>query len=251
MPDPRIVPLHVGTGPGRDKCRLVFMQEVGVRIDVALIVWLIQADGNTILVDTGPCSSEVALEKGHRKIVTEPKHRLENQLAAVGTSPEEVDAVVLSHLHWDHCYNNHLFPQARFFVQRAELRYAVAPLRLHAPMYEAPTIGMIPPWVGTHFEVMDGDFDLYPGVHVLHVPGHTPGSQAVLLKTRRGRYVVASDTIPLFENWERWQPDTAFLPYALYVNLEDYYASVARLRTVADVVLPGHDPRVFDRACYP
>ena len=49
-------------------------------------------------------------------------------LRLLGICPKEIDTVIMSHLHWDHCYNNHLFPQADFYIQKKEMMSAVCPL---------------------------------------------------------------------------------------------------------------------------
>src|SRR3972149_878825 len=60
-----------------------------------------------------------------------PEQRPLAALARLGIRPEDIDIVINTHLHWDHCYNNHLFPRATIYAQRAELQYAIAPLPLH------------------------------------------------------------------------------------------------------------------------
>ncbi len=96
----------------------------------------------------------------------------------LGLKPGDVDIVINTHLHWDHCSNNHLFPQATFFVQRKELQYAAAPLPAHSKYYEAYEPGVIPPFVGTHFEIIEADKEILKDVSVMLSPGHTPGFQS-------------------------------------------------------------------------
>ena len=80
-----------------------------------------------VLIDTG-------FEKGwvERKLPFEKPQQSEdqqivNQLAKIGVKPEEIDIVVNSHLHFDHCSNNKLFPQATFIFSTSELRHAHVP----------------------------------------------------------------------------------------------------------------------------
>src|SRR5699024_2238794 len=98
-------------------------------------------------------------------------------------------------------YNNHLFPQAEFFVQRKEIMAAVDPLPKFRKMYETFTGGLIPPWARqrTKWNFIDGDYQLCDGVRLLLLPGHTPGLQGVLADTENGVLLIASDTVPLYE----------------------------------------------------
>jgi len=170
----------------------------------------------------------------------------------VGIAPEEIDLVVLSHLHWDHCLNAALFPNARFIVQRAELRYAAAPLPVHRPMYGQDVPGARPllPVKG-NVEVIEGDRRIADGVTLVLTPGHTPGIQGVAVETSRGVHFIASDNIPLFDNWEGYPGDLPRVPNAIHVDLETYFASLARIEQVADFVLPSHDMRVLEKERYP
>lgn len=78
-------------------------------------------------------------------------------------------------------------------------------------------------------------------MRLLHTPGHTPGSQSVLVNGTV-TYLLPRDNVPLHANLV----DDRFTPNALHVDLESYYASIRRSTAMADVVLPGHDTRVLD-----
>ena len=153
-----------------------------------------------------------------------------------------------------HCYNNYLFRRAKFYVQREELRYAAAPLPVHAFGYDSQNIGMKPPFCNVPYEFVQGDMEIVPGVSVVYTPGHTPGSQGVLVKSTNGKVFLAGDTIPLFENWDG-TPDYPYpRPSGVYTNLEDYYKTFIKIANIAkevDIILPGHDSLVFEKEKYP
>jgi len=97
-----------------------------------------------------------------------------------------VDFVVNTHLHFDHCGGNHLFPGVPIYVQRAELD-------------DAHTLDdyTIPEWVdppGVEYRPVDGELELLPGVRLVPAPGHTRGSQIVVVDTAEGPVVIAGDT---------------------------------------------------------
>ncbi|MHA3701981.1 MBL fold metallo-hydrolase [Jatrophihabitans sp. YIM 134969] len=96
-----------------------------------------------------------------------------------------VDVVVNTHLHWDHLGNNHLFAGTPVHVQRVELDDALTrPDHTIREWLEAPGLRYVP---------VDGEHELLPGVRLLPAPGHTRGSQVVVVDTGRAPTVVAGD----------------------------------------------------------
>lgn len=97
-----------------------------------------------------------------------------------------VTAVVNTHLHADHCGGNRLFTDTPIFVQRAELEDA-----------RTEDDYTIREWVdapGVDYIELDGEREILPGVRLLPAPGHTRGSQIVVVDTVAGRIVIAGDT---------------------------------------------------------
>lgn len=103
-----------------------------------------------------------------------------------------IDLVVNTHLHFDHCGGNHLFTGRPIYVQRRELTDARS-----QPDYT------IPGWVdppGVRYVPVDGEFELLPGVRLLPAPGHTPGTQVVVIETAEpgGRPVVIAGDVAVW-----------------------------------------------------
>ncbi|MEU0478115.1 MBL fold metallo-hydrolase [Streptosporangium sp. NPDC006013] len=126
------------------------------------------AAGRTVLVDTGigpddsPASSWAPVPGA-----------LGAELARVGTAPEEVAAVVITHLHSDHASGAVVagapaFPNARYVLQRAEIDAAAETVLDH----------VVRP-LGERVQAVDGGAEVLPGIRVLLAPGHTPGHQIV------------------------------------------------------------------------
>jgi glyoxylase-like metal-dependent hydrolase (beta-lactamase superfamily II) len=181
-----------------------------------------------------------------------PEEEPETALRNKGIDPEKIEIVILSHLHWDHAFNNNLFPNAEFFVQEKELRYAISPLPVHMKGYESMAIGMSPQYiVNTKYTIIDGDMDIVPGVSVILTPGHSPGSMCTVVETKEGKYGIATDTIPLWENWENPVPHIPHLPCSIHVGLIEYFDSLEKIEKSCDFILPGHDLKVFDQDQYP
>jgi N-acyl homoserine lactone hydrolase len=248
MPYYTIKPLHVGTFPSFEKSMFLFGVEPGTKIPAPCISWLIEGEkGEKIVVDTGPHDSDAPTACYHNAIERADVHRIDQALLAVGVHPDEVQIVIFTHLHWDHCYNPGLLKNAKFYVQRSELAYAIDPIEWNSPYYESKLPGIKPPWfeVYDRLHTVDGDLELLPGILFVHLPGHTPGSAGVAVHTVKGTYLIAGDTVPLIENWEG-NAKQKHIPSAMMTDLIAYYHSFKKIEKITDKVLPAHDFRAFD-----
>jgi glyoxylase-like metal-dependent hydrolase (beta-lactamase superfamily II) len=109
----------------------------------------------------------------------------------LGVQPEDVDIVIDTHLHGDHCAGNTIirpdgtpvatFPNAAYCVQRREYADAMRPNeRTRATYYP---INYEPLVQSGHLTLLDGDTEIVPGVRTVVTPGHTPGHQSVLFES--------------------------------------------------------------------
>ncbi len=223
----------------------------GVNSPSPIIMWLVQGNGHNIMVDTGSCGAEPASRNHHASIRTEEMEPV-NLLKKCGVTGEDIDIVVLTHLHWDHCYNLELFPNAKIYVQRREVEYAIDPLPPHRTAYEAPKTGIPSAWFPHlgRMTIMDGDFSVCEGINAYLLPGHTPGIMGVTVETEGGVYLIASDILPLFKNWTG-QGNQKHIPAGIHNSLDDYYRSLERIEGLCDYILPGHDKAVMDYQEFP
>lgn len=172
----------------------------------------------------------------HRNILVDAAHVgrrpfLWNALAAHGLDAEDIDTVVLTHAHWDHVQNIDLFPQATLVLHPDERRYAHTP---HANDWATPA------WTGLLLEqlpvreVTDGE-EIIPGVDVIGLPGHSPGSIGVVVQTERGRAAITGDALHF-----AYVALTKRNPLVFW-DADQAARSIERVLTVSDVVYPGHD----------
>jgi glyoxylase-like metal-dependent hydrolase (beta-lactamase superfamily II) len=210
-----------------------------------MIMFVITGGEFPIVVDSGTPEPEF-VRKHHgydfeRSAAEDPLATL----AGAGVKPDDVGLVVHTHLHWDHCGNNHLFGNAQFVAQSAELRFAVDPLEPARPAF-CNTAGAAPRWAPliNRFRTVEGDVPVAPGVSVVALPGHTPGSQGVLVDSGAGRFLIAGDTIDTHANWEG-DERLSHIPSGSYTNLTDYMDSFAKIEALGADVIPSHDPDVL------
>ena len=251
MAEYKIYPLKLGEFPVFEKSSFLYLKDAGVKIVTPVIAFLVQGNGRNILVDTG-CSGPEWSALHHRELLQTEDMQLLNALAAHGVTAEDVDCVINTHLHWDHCWNNDLFPGKKIYVQKAEMELAKNPLPCQWNAYETEELGLTPPYRKTldQYVLVEGDAELFEGIRLIFTPSHTPGCQSVLVDTSDGKYLIASDVLSLYENWDG-DGKQKHIPTAIHVDLAQCYETYARIEALCDHILPGHDIRVFENEVYP
>jgi len=223
-----------------EKSIITYMRDFGQPLRIPRIIWVIEGE-TTMVVDTSVPRhgkpNEFIGEHFERQKEQEPA----NALDLAGIKLADVEYVLLTHLHWDHAGNCDLFPEARVLVQEAEARYALTPGRFFRKSFLAPLSGYEypPPYLLPNLDFITGERTIRPGVTVVPVPGHTPGSMAVLVDTERGRYCIAGDAVMSYENFED------DVPPGFHIDVDESMAGMDLLRQRADLVLPSHDYKVF------
>jgi len=204
--------------------------------------WLIRGNGRTILVDTGfsTCSSR---QRG-RSFLQEPL----DALAAMDIRADDVQDLILTHLHYDHAGNVDAFPRARVHLQDAEMNYATGRFMCHRALrnfFSVDDVATVLRRVyAEQVQFHDGDATLHPGIELYRVGGHTAGLQVVRVHTRRGWIVLASDALHYYRNY---QTDNPFPGIFNVGEMMEGYRRLARLVETEDHIVPGHDPQVAER----
>jgi N-acyl homoserine lactone hydrolase len=143
--------------------------------------YVVEHPAGLLLVDTG-MGSDPGVDAHYR-----PQRRsLTSALADVGRAPGDVRLVVNCHLHFDHCGGNPELAGAAIVVQRVELKTA-----LETPDYTLPQLVDVP---SLHYESLDGEAEVLPGVFVIPTPGHTAGHQSLVVRRSDGTVVVAGQS---------------------------------------------------------
>jgi glyoxylase-like metal-dependent hydrolase (beta-lactamase superfamily II) len=173
-----------------------------------------------------------------------PEQSLPAQLALHDVKTSDVNTLILTHLHYDHCGNCAALPNARILVQRTELMAAAAPMGPAALaiggkslFYDRADVAELVDPLWNRLELLEGDRELHPGLNcVLYADTHTPGHQAVYVETEKGTVAIVGDIARKVDmNIEQ------AIPPGIYYDLEKMRRALADIARRADVVLPTHD----------
>jgi glyoxylase-like metal-dependent hydrolase (beta-lactamase superfamily II) len=211
------------------------------RVPMVLTCLLVRAAGKTIVVDTG-LGDKLDAKAEEIWGLTRPHGTLIEGLARLGVEPGDVDIVIDTHLHADHCAGNTTgngagavvptFPNARYVVQRREFEDAMFPNERTRGSYFP--VNYEPLRAGGRLTLLDGDSEIVPGVRTVITPGHTPGHQSVLFESggesalfvadlasyaihfEKLAWMTAYDVEPLVtletkRRWQQWALDTGGL----------------------------------------
>ena len=231
-----------GGGIVLDRSAMTHFKGKGETLDVP--IWFLAAtDGvKKILVDTGIYNLawvQAGPEPGCHQTLDQVTPVAVKK--ALGWKSEEIDIVINTHLHYDHCGGNQYFKNAEFYVQKTEWEAAHNPIESEKVFYSQELFGRdAVNFFQWHF--LEGETTILPGLAVTPTPGHTRGHQSVLINTEEGVLCVAGDIVNTAENINgNMEPN-------IVVNTEQVYDSLKRIRQRASYVLPGHEPSIPDGA---
>ena len=204
--------------------------------------FLIRGDGHHTLVDTGfgPPARAMGVPGGGELL---------QRLDELGVSPADVDVVIHTHLHSDHIGWNIdddrddalTFPNATFYVGRAELDYWTGPASDGNSMAEGARHRINPVVAAGLVEPVDGEHAVSEAVTMIPTPGHTPGHCSVLVASQGVHLVLLGDAAhhPIHIERHDWVPEVDLDP----AETTRSRAKIARLAVERDaVVTGGHFP---------
>jgi N-acyl homoserine lactone hydrolase len=176
---PGFYPRRVPSPPSITPVLVAELLAEGERMPV--YVHLIDHPDGRVLVDTGMTELHPAVADMDPRLIP----LSDQDLDLTG-----IDVVVNTHLHFDHCGGNHLFEGRPIYVQRSELEDARTEDDYTIREWvDAPDVRYVP---------VDGELELLSGVRLIPAPGHTRGSQVVVVETPGGPHVVVGDTAVTF-----------------------------------------------------
>jgi N-acyl homoserine lactone hydrolase len=208
------------------------------RVQIPITCYVVRTSDATVLFDTGVSPRAVpGLLRNDKLARFTDEDLLVHRLDSIGLEADDVDVVVLSHLHFDHAGGAALFPKSELVVQKDEYAYAHYPASFSEGFYYRKNFEL----PGYRWRLLDGDTELIPGLTVLRTDGHTPGHQSLLVELpQTGPVILAGDSC-------YWQEhiDAERVPGVVW-NPTLALHSIKRLKTLARLtrgwIFPSHDP---------
>jgi len=217
LPDPakagfaeKLFRLDCGHSLANDESVWTPGENAGRSIEFSSTCWLIKHGGDWLLWDTGVPETAHSDPKGWSTlpnlIVYHLDKTLTDQLAEIGLKPNDISRVAISHTHGDHIGNVGLFSNSTILMQRAEYSW------IHTA--DGPNdnvnqlMALARKLLGTpkNLQLLDGDTDVFGdgSVTLVSTPGHTPGSQSLLVHLRKSGFIILSgDVVHLQRNFEK------------------------------------------------
>jgi glyoxylase-like metal-dependent hydrolase (beta-lactamase superfamily II) len=244
-PDYSIEAIRYGTIVGFPADSLVMGAAKDEKIDIAMVFWLIRGGGRNILFDTG-----FHREAWLRQFPTADYLRPDEAVKLAGVRPEDVTDIVISHAHWDHMGGIDLFPKATVWIQKQEFAYYIGdawqPRGRHGGIDPDDVKALVQRNTEGRLRLVDGDnVEILPGIHAYTGARHTWASQYIRVDGDPP-YVLASDNCYLYRNLAEHKASATFSEADQPANIRNQ-ARMIELAGSVDRVVPGHDPRQFER----
>ena len=177
------------------------------RIQLGMRCLLIEHPSGLILIDSGAGNKENTKFHdiyGIENAGANGRTALEDGLAQIGVTPDRVDILINTHLHFDHAGGNTFadeagavhstFPRARYFVQRGEYEYATHTNERTAASYFERNF--VPTLDSGQLELVEGETEIADGIGVILTPGHTPYHQSVVIRSAGETAIFLGDVVP-------------------------------------------------------
>ncbi len=235
-----IHPIAMGTKVF-DKSMMTYQYGQGVEYTIPIYCWVIKGGDRNILVDTGEMSPIQSEER--EKAINGKIYTFEQGLELHGLAPEDIDIVIHTHLHMDHCENDYKCTNAKFFVHEKELESVHDP---HPLDYRYLEDYIDDVEENNQIEIVTRDTEIVDGIRVKHTPVHTKGGLTVFIETKKGTAAITGFCV-IDENYdpppEIKGMEMEVIPAGTHVNAYEAYDMMIEIKKEADILIPLHEPR--------
>jgi glyoxylase-like metal-dependent hydrolase (beta-lactamase superfamily II) len=218
---------------------LLYRHRYGEKFMSPAYCWYIEGADQHIIIDT---ATDAELATSYRGFPAEKVATFEEALASLGLKPDDIDLVIQTHLHWDHCANTAKCSNARVLVNETELHFALAPHPLTGLSYRKDLLKDL------NFVLVNGCYEVAPGIELIPTPGHSPGTMAVAINTTKGKAIITGFCC-VKENFYPPEELKKLMPVITPGTHTDplaAYESTLRIKGLADILIPIHDPSYTD-----
>jgi N-acyl homoserine lactone hydrolase len=224
-----------------DKSMMTYQYGQGEKYTIPIITWLIKGSDKNILVDTGEMSPIQSKER--EDAIGGKIYTFEQGLEKHGLTPADIDIVIHTHLHMDHCENDYKCLNALFYIHEKELESVHDPHPLDY-RYLEDYIDDIED--NGQIKVITEGCQIVDGISVAHTPVHTKGGLTVYIETRKGTAAITGFCV-IDENYapppEIKGMEMDLIPPGTHVDVYQAYDLMKAVKEKADILIPLHEPR--------
>jgi N-acyl homoserine lactone hydrolase len=237
MQEYTIHPLVVGLNE-TDQGVMTYLRDYGKRIFLPIYVFYLQGGEKNILVDTG--LEQFMIPEGAEEECGFKILEFEDALASVNLEPENIDMIIHTHLHNDHCENDYKCVNAEVYVQKTEFEFMQNPHPVDHRYYSDVLDDV-------NVVLVDGDTQIEDGIDVIFSPGHSVGGQSVAVNTSQGKAVITGFCC----NDKNFPSAGPAIAPGVHIDLTEAYDSIQKIKKTADILLPLHDISVGQKKSIP
>ncbi|MFO7883528.1 MAG: N-acyl homoserine lactonase family protein [Desulfobacteraceae bacterium] len=232
-----------------DKSMMTYQYGQGEVYTIPIFTWVIKGGDQNIIVDTGEMSPVKSRDR--EKAINGKIFTFEEGLSRHGLTPSDIDIVIHTHLHNDHCENDYKCENAEFFVHQAELDTIHDP---HPLDYRYLEDYIEDVEENGQITAITTDREIVDGIYVKNTPVHTQGGLTVFIDTPRGKAAITGFCI-IDENYnpppEIRGMEMDLIPPGTHVNVYEAYNIMEEVRKSSDILIPLHEPRFASMDCIP
>lgn len=242
--------------------------DVGMEVRVPYLGFYLTDGTHKVVVDNGINAKYIVDGKAWAgRPAAGGEDWVQKSLDEIGVSTDDVDLLIYTHLHNDHAGNCHLFGKTTHVFQDDEWKELLDPLpsmRIRGDFDRS----LIPQLEALKCMRVDGDVEILDGLKLIKTPGHTAGSQCILVNTKNGVYNLAGDTIhvapiafPQMEEWIMMDGETRKItpapltwgpavPSSLVYDHYAWYKSIYRIKAELrdpSFLIPGHETSIVGK----
>ena len=235
----KVHPIVMGTKVF-DKSMMTYQFGAGEQYTIPIYCWYLEGGDCKILVDTGEMSPVQSQDR--ETSIGGRIYTFEDGLARWDLAPEDIDIIIHTHLHNDHCENDYKCTNAEIYVHAKELE------RIHDPhpldyRYLEDYIEDVED--NGQIKTLYGDTEIVPGIRAVHTPVHTEGGMTVFIDTPAGQAAITGFCV-INENFNPPVQIKAMemdvIPPGTHVNVYESYDIMMKIQSAADILVPLHEP---------
>ncbi len=236
----KVHPICMGTKVF-DKGMMTYQQGYGSPYTIPIYTWYIEGGDKKILVDTGEMQPIISEER--EQAIGGKIYTFEEGLAKYGLKPEDIDIIIHTHMHNDHCENDYKCVNAKVYMHEKELEAAYDPHPLDFRYLEDYLDDIKD---NGQIVTVSEDTEVVPGITMIHTPAHTEGGMSIKIETEKGSVLICG-FCTILENIEPpievKAMEMEVIPPGTNTGPAEAYDILLKAKEMADYVLPLHEPK--------